>query len=484
MSRAVMEPFAWALIHFVWQGAVIALAAGLVAAALRGAAPRARYAVFCIAMLSMALAPLVTFAALRGERPVTTAAPGEASVVSSPAAAAFREDAPAPVRWLPWIVRGWLAGVAVLSLRSLGGWILAQRLKRSRTTPAPEAIRQAAARLRARLGMTRAVGILASAAADVPLAIGWLRPVVLLPVTALTSLSPDQIEMVLAHELAHIRRHDYLVNLVQTALENTLFYHPAVWWLSGRIRAEREHCCDDLAVEACGDALGYARALTALEGTAGRRPAFAVAADGGSLLARIQRLLGLERTRRYAPPAWFVALLPVPVILAVVFSATPPTTAGPAAAEPPAREGGFLAGLAEAGYTNISVDEVIALKEHGVEPRFVKAMLAAGLGPLDVSQLILLNEHGVQPVFVAGVAASGLVSDLDVSNAVRLHEHGIDADDLARIRKLGFGPYSSDQVVTLRDNGVTAARIGAMKQQGFGNLSLEQIVKLCRAGII
>ncbi len=484
MSRAVMEPFAWALVHFVWQGATIALAAGLAAAVLREAAPRARYAVFCIALLSMALAPLITFAALRGERPVTAPPTGEASVVSSPPAAVAPDASPTPYGWLPWIVRGWLAGVAVLSLHSLGGWILAQRLKRSSTTPAPEAIRRAAARLRARLRMTRAVGILASAAADVPLAIGWLRPVVLLPVTALTSLTPDQIEMVLAHELAHIRRHDYLVNLVQTAVENALFYHPAVWWLSGRIRAEREHCCDDLAVEACGDAVGYARALAALEGAAGRRTALAVAADGGSLLARIQRLLGRERTRRYAPPAWFAALLPVPVILAVVFSAAPPTTASPAAADPPAREGGFLAGLAEAGYTNISVDEIIALKEHGVEPRFVKEMLAAGLGSLDVSQLIRLNEHGVEPSFVAGVAASGLVSDLDVSSAVRLHEHGVDADDLAGIRKQGFGPYTADEVVTLHENGVTAARIRSMRQQGFGSLSLDQIVKLCRAGII
>jgi beta-lactamase regulating signal transducer with metallopeptidase domain len=484
MSRTVVEAFAWALVHFVWQGAVIALAAGLLAAALRTAGPRARYAVYCIALLSMALAPLITFVTLREEGPVPAPRSWAVTVSSAPPAAASLEASPPAVRWLPWIVRGWLVGVAVLSLRSLGGWILAQRLKRSRTTPAAESFQRAAARLRDRLGMNRAVGILASAAADVPLAIGWLRPVVLLPVTALTALTPDQIEMLLAHELAHIRRHDYLVNLAQTALENALFYHPAVWWLSGRIRAEREHCCDDLAVAVCGDRLGYARALAALEGIAGRSPAFAVAADGGSLLGRIQRLLGRERRRRYAPPTWIVALLPVPAILAVAFSAAPPASAGPVEPDPPAREGGFLAGLADAGYTNISVDEIIALKEHGVEPGFVKAMLAAGLGPLDVSQLIRLNEHGVQPAFVAGLATSGLVSDLDVSSAVRLHEHGVDAADLADIRKLGFGPYTCDEVVSLRENGVTAARIRAMKQQGFGNLNLEQIVKLCRAGII
>src|SRR6185295_2411884 len=123
-----------------------------------------------------------------------------------------------------------------------------------------------------------------------PTVVGWLRPVVLVPVGALAGLPADQVEALLLHELAHIRRHDYLVNILQNVAESLLFYHPAVWWISGHIRAERELCCDDMAVFVCGDSLSYARALAQLESF---RPAqvSALAANGGSLADRIARLL-------------------------------------------------------------------------------------------------------------------------------------------------------------------------------------------------
>jgi beta-lactamase regulating signal transducer with metallopeptidase domain len=417
------------------------------------------------------------------------------------------------VAWLPLLVRWWLAGVVVLTLRALGGWIVAQRLKSWKTTPAAGRIQEAATRLRGKLGLLRAVRVLNSAAAGVPSVVGWLRPVILLPVSTLTVLTPDQIEMVLAHELAHIRRHDYLVNLAQTAIETLLFYHPAVWWLSGRIRAEREHCCDDLAVAACGNPVGYAGALAALEDIEAAPPTLVVAASGGSLLRRIQRLLHRDGGHSDATPVWLGAMIPAAVLLVAMVSGTQPVAADPA---PPARDraaSGFLGGLTAAGYTNISVDEIIALKEHGVEPQFIQGMLGAGMGTLSVKELIQLREHGVDPEYVAGVASSGLVNDLDVKTAIRLRENGADANEMAGIRKLGFGPYASDDVIRLRQNGVdeatfaalkeagadragvadaiefrqngiTVTRIRDMKRQGFGNLSLEQIVKLCRAGIV
>jgi len=515
MSRTV-DAVAWALVHFIWQGAAVALAAFVAGWVLRHSRPERRYALHCGALALMLLAPLVTFFALRAPAADSTIAAVEAPVqlgnvaVAAPVATARSNTA---VAWLPLLVAIWLAGVAILSLRSLGGWVLAQRLKTWKTGLAAEPIQDAARRLRGQLGMRHGVRVLSSAVAQVPLAIGWLRPVILLPVSALTALTPEQIEMVVAHELAHIRRHDYLVNLAQTAVETLLFYHPAVWWLSGRIRAEREHCCDDLAVAACGNRIGYANALAALEGIAARRPALVVAANGGSLLSRIQRLLNRESGRADPTPAWLGALILAAFILVSVVSAPPPQAADPKPSEPHRAASGFLGGLADAGYTDISVDEIIALKEHGVEPRFIKQMLAAGLGPLDVKQLIRLREHGVDPEFVAGVASSGLVNDLDVTTAIRLHENGVDGDDLLRIRKLGFGPYASEEVIRLRQNGadestfaalkeagadragiaeaiefrqngVTTARVREMKRQGFGNLNPEQIVKLCRAGII
>ncbi len=147
-----------------------------------------------------------------------------------------------------------------------------------------------AAPLATRLGLRRAFHVVESAWIDTPTVTGWWRPVILLPVAALTSLTPGQVEAILAHELAHIHRHDYLVNLLQHVTETLLFYHPAVWWISGRMRVEREQCCDAVAVQVCGDAVGYAAALTQLE--KGRiRVALAVAATSGSLVERVRYLL-------------------------------------------------------------------------------------------------------------------------------------------------------------------------------------------------
>jgi hypothetical protein len=151
----------------------------------------------------------------------------------------------------------------------------------------------------------------------VPTAIGWLRPVILLPVGALTGLTVQQLEAIIAHELAHIRRHDYLINLLQTVIETLLFYHPAVWWVSRRIREEREHCCDDLAVSVCGDALSYARALFTMEQLRAATPPLAMAANGGALMNRIERLVGVKTQRQNHFTGWLAALLILSTLVSV-----------------------------------------------------------------------------------------------------------------------------------------------------------------------
>ena len=168
-----------------------------------------------------------------------------------------------------------------------------QWLVRRETRPAAQPWAESLARLKDRLRIDRPVRLLGSIRLQVPVVVGWLRPVILLPVTALTGLPSDQLEAILAHELAHIRRYDYLVNLVQSVVETLLFYHPAAWWISGRVRAEREHCCDDWAVEVCGDRLTYARALAAIEEQRTAGWLLAPSARDGSLLDRVRRLLGV-----------------------------------------------------------------------------------------------------------------------------------------------------------------------------------------------
>ncbi len=294
------------LLHFLWQGLVIAALYAALRAAARRSSPSVRYLLACAALAAILCAPGITWLVL---------SPAPANPVSSSAAAHWYAAAaqsqqtkpdvvewvtPAAVPYLSWVVAVWLAGATAFSIRLLGMSIFALRLRR-RIHPTPPKWQETLDRLAAHLRLSHPVRLLI-AATDVPAVVGWLRPVVLVPASALAGLPPDHLEALLLHELAHIRRYDYLVNFVQSIAEALLFYHPAVWWISAQLRVEREHCCDDIAVAATGDVLAYARALADL---AARRsvPVPALSASGGSLSARIARLLGVPRAVSRPAPA-------------------------------------------------------------------------------------------------------------------------------------------------------------------------------------
>jgi uncharacterized protein (TIGR03435 family) len=296
-----VEDLGWTLLYFLWQGALIAAVYEAVRRRLRR--PAARYALACAAIAAMIAAPVLTAISLQ---PAAAAIDPAYRIHSTPPAIAPAAPLPDAVRiavsgarhsdFLPWIVIAWAAGAIVLWIRLLGGWLVASRMRSMLVRPAPAEWRDRMRALAARLGVTRPVRLLVSALVHVPTVVGWLRPVVLVPVGALAGLPAEHMEALLAHELAHIRRHDYLVNLLQTIAEALLFYHPAVWWISGHIRTERELCCDDAAVAITGDMFVYAQALAELESC---RPAYLapmIAANGGSLPDRVARLLGYPTT--------------------------------------------------------------------------------------------------------------------------------------------------------------------------------------------
>jgi hypothetical protein len=204
-----------------------------------------------------------------------------------------------------------------MSLRLASGWAWLQWLRRRpATVPASDDIQLRLLRLCQRMNLASNIRILLCEKVPGPTVMGWLRPVILLPPAALLGMPPEQLELVLAHELAHILRHDYAINLLQSCVEVLLFYHPAVWWVSAKIRQERELCCDDLAVRTTGDALDYAAALTRLEALC-RPPdpprhaaqALALGATGGSFMHRIRRLVSPMAPIPLAPRAGLVLLL-------------------------------------------------------------------------------------------------------------------------------------------------------------------------------
>jgi beta-lactamase regulating signal transducer with metallopeptidase domain len=377
LSQPLVESLGWSLVHFLWQGLVLANVLLFLLFFLRRRSANARYLAACGVLLAMAACPVATFAWIwchADLRPPVAEADIELQVVpfdaplpdgsfadrtaaAGPALSAWEgpageereaspEQAPPPAatssfmpgllhaveRTIPWLVLAWLAGVAACSLRLGLGWLRLRQLKSAGSDAAVQ-WQDVAAGLAQRLGVSRPVRFLESLLVEVPTVVGWLRPVVLLPARALTGLTPAQLESLLAHELAHIRRNDYVVNLLQTLIETLLFYHPVVWWVSGRVRQEREHCCDDLAVRVCRDRLGYVRALAALEELRATAPRLVVAAGDGSLLQRVRRLLGSPEARPGGLHVSLVTLLAV-LLIATTFVAPFVIPAGTVADRP------------------------------------------------------------------------------------------------------------------------------------------------------
>ena len=348
LSQEIIQKLGWTLLHFIWQAAAVAFILTILLRLLRKSTANLRYIIACLALLMIVLLPVITIrlvpvsvirstafqAVNTGRMPVPPSAvemsEPETIVIEKPAQSEIVTPAPSiPFKQraietlepaLPYIVSGWLIGVFALSIWHLGGWAQLQRLKRRMVKQVDNTLRSKLKVLAQRLRVKQTVQLMESALVQIPTVVGWLRPVILLPASALTGLSSEQLEAILAHELAHIRRHDYLVNILQTVVDILGFYHPAVWWVSHKIRAERENCCDDLAVSISGDRVCYAGALTSMEEIRSQRD-LAVAATGGNLSRRICRLVSKDSTEK-TRFSWIPAVTVILLILALVIPTT------------------------------------------------------------------------------------------------------------------------------------------------------------------
>lgn len=344
LTGPVAQAVGWALLHLLWQATIVAGIMAAVLALMSRQTASARYIVSCGA-LAVVFAMFIATAVRAYDPAAAPIAPSSGSapetiqvslkqlpvLLAETAAVSVRERAIAALSSartsLPTIVGIWLAGVILLSSRLLVSWVRARNLVRHGSQPATPEWQRIASNLSNALGLRRAVTLLESAAVEVPSVIGSLRPIILLPASALTGLTPEQIEMVLAHELAHIRRHDFLVNLLQAVVETLMFFHPAVWWMSRRVRIERENCCDDLAVAVCGNPLQYARALTRLEELRASALPVVVAANGGSLLDRIRRIAAGRSENTSSTSRWAAAVAMLSILIIAVAVPTLPALA-------------------------------------------------------------------------------------------------------------------------------------------------------------
>jgi bla regulator protein blaR1 len=512
ISPELLRTLGWTLLHFIWQGAGLA-ALFAVACAVCRSAP-ARYALAVGALVLMLASPVITFAWLRAQAnpAVQTGAVGaltwagtstqNATALSGSRAPVAESRGEQPMGMF-WLVEAWFLGVLLLSLRTAGGLFLIERMRRKEIKPVAAELYARCLMLQRRMGLDRVVRFCECHLLDAPAVLGWFRPVVLLPVRALTGLTEEQVEAVIAHELAHIRRFDCFVNLFQIATETLLFYHPAVWWVSQRIRAEREHCCDDEAIAICGDAVNYARALTLMEEWR-TAPALMMAANRSPLAERVVRVLGWDgaagRTRVAGLAGSLICL--VGALLAgnaflgvaqaalgggasakqeqdsgsvIVVRPEPPSAkeraeqaAKPAPAPAPAAPGqpaprpqtaseeqnkkeSYLDAMEAAGFKNLTVDELISMKIQGVTPGYVKEMRELGLQATP-DELVGMRVQGITPEYVREMRK--LDSSANIDELIGMKVQGV-TPEYARDMRTFYANLKADKLIGMKVQGIT-----------------------------
>lgn len=291
-----IEALGWTILHSLWQGALIGGIAWIALRALRNFDARTRYRVAFAALVLIPLLAVGTF--------IKVYEPQQATTTSFNAAAYYymtntgiTNGAPAAAEgfhWislLPYVVLLWVAGSAFFALRFIGGLVFLQRLRYSEQRGLPWHINAQLVEWKRKLSISRTVRIAESALARTPMLIGYFKPVILLPLGCAAGLPKEQLEALIAHELAHVVRHDFIFNLVQELVRIVFFYHPGVWWLNSVIRDERESCCDEIAFGLGVEKISLAKALAALEEQKLQQPELALAAVGrGNLMQRIRRM--------------------------------------------------------------------------------------------------------------------------------------------------------------------------------------------------
>lgn len=348
-TSAWIHQIGWSLIHSLWQDALIALMLAAILKLLFRAKAQSRYFIACLALAAMLILPVVTTYVLhvRQTEPLDM-------VIDDDSAAVMSVDSNFPntglienerivgtqkINWvkstaatwnlseriekfLPWLILSWLVGVSIYAIKLGGGLFYAANLRKLSENTFNQKLDDLVNELTARLSIKRKIKICESSLINVPMTIGWIYPLILIPPSALLGLTPFQLQTIITHELIHIKRCDFLINFLQSVAETLLFYHPAARWASRKIREEREYICDDLTAAFCKDSTAYARALTKIAKFQRQAEQLAVAAtSGGELKDRIYRLVPNSQNPGFSkksilPNVWAVIVISLfPIII-------------------------------------------------------------------------------------------------------------------------------------------------------------------------
>jgi beta-lactamase regulating signal transducer with metallopeptidase domain len=540
LSQGESMALGWTLLHFCWQGTAVAAAYAFANRLTLRASPVVRYAV---ATGALALMPLLVLATFAGE--VRTATSVHASVkattevqpligsgIQEPAS---QPDAISPVSiteasrsWLaghteqvlPWVDALWMLGVLLLAIRTMGGWRQLEQLRRRARGIVPAHVEQSFLHICERVNVGRRVILRVSDQVISPMAMGVWRATVILPASALLSLSQEELEAVLAHELGHIRRWDYAWNLLQTALETVLFFHPAVWWLSRKVRDRREVCCDEIAVQSCSDPIVYAQTLLRLEEQKiqVRRLAVAQRGSSGSLLVRVKKVLGEDEpmengiiggVRAVVASMVVIGLLIGPKVSDAVAASRPmidhavatlkaeteqapkPQAAKPAAgktAEPVADGDQSEQTESDATSANVEQQGTASQAQTGSSSKgisYIEGMREAGYAldlDKDFNDLVSMKSVGVTPEFAKKMAAVGLGKPT-AHELISLKAVGVTPEYLAEMKANGLAPNDFHEAESEKAVGVTPEYAKQIVSAGLGTPTAHELISLKAVGV-
>jgi beta-lactamase regulating signal transducer with metallopeptidase domain len=506
LSPEVMRLMALTLMHFLWQGTVLAAVAHAAMMVCRSASTRYTIAVALLAM--MAAAPGITFLTLLQQDHATV--PYEQSHVSlmpqpisNGRAPVLRKSTVPPRIPMPpyfmWLVEIWFAGVIGFSLRSAGGVLVVERLRRKESKPVSQELLAICKALQEKVAVKRVVNFCECVRLEAPAVAGWLRPVVMLPICTLTELNEEQLFAVIAHELAHIKRFDPLVNLFQVGVETLLFYHPAVWWLNKRIREERENCCDDIAVEVCGSPLAYAHALARMAESQ-LSPRLLLAANSRPLAARVARLLGIEKkseSMRGADLSLGVLCLSAALVAGGAFvgvahnaQAQMPavsltvSTATDISREAVANGASVARDLVESLAGNVAASvkhNVEAAISHNLESHTQTTNPAPLAVPVTIAQASPVVGQNSASSYIDGLKAGGL-ENLTVDEIIGLKVQGVTPEYVKSMRELGLH-VDADAIIGMKVQGITPEYVREMRAATGETLDADDLVGMKVQGI-
>jgi beta-lactamase regulating signal transducer with metallopeptidase domain/beta-lactamase class D len=348
-TSTLVHQIGWSLIHSFWEDALIGLVLAVLLKLLSRSKPQSRYFVICAALSAMIILPVVTTYFLHIHQT------GTLDIVDDDLAVVVSVDSNIPdtrtieneqidgtqkytwinrtitetwniservEKFLPWLILLWLIGVVIYAIKLGGGLFFAANLRKLSVNVSNPKLNNLVKELTSRLSIDRKIRICESSLINVPITIGWIYPLILIPPSSLLGLTPFQLQTIISHELVHIKRYDFLINFLQSVVETLLFYHPAVIWASRRIREEREYICDDLTLALCKDSVGYARALTKVARFQRQAQQVTIAATDGELRDRIYRLVSNSQNPGFSkksilPNVWAIVVLSL--FLAVIF---------------------------------------------------------------------------------------------------------------------------------------------------------------------